>query len=69
MIKLNIPETDEQPEIRGIVRWISRNREQSYRYQTGMSFNSYGHGKQENPVQILSFLQSIESSYIVAEAS
>jgi hypothetical protein len=63
MVKLSIPEIDEQPEIRGIVRWISRNREHSYRYQTGISFNSYGLRKKENPVHILSFLKSLESSH------
>jgi Tfp pilus assembly protein PilZ len=62
IVKLNIPGTDEEPEIRAIVRWISRNREQSYRYQTGVSFNSYGTGKKENSIDILSLLKALESN-------
>jgi Tfp pilus assembly protein PilZ len=64
IVKLNIPGTDEQVEIKAIVRWISRNREESYRYQTGVSFNSYGTGKKDNPVNILSLLKALESDYI-----
>jgi Tfp pilus assembly protein PilZ len=63
IIKLNIPGSEAQPEIRAIVRWISRNREQSYRYQTGVSFNSYGSGKKDNPPDILSLLKALESDH------
>jgi Tfp pilus assembly protein PilZ len=63
VIKLNIPGSEAGVEIRAIVRWISRNREQSYRYQTGVSFNSYGTGKKDNPVDILSFLKALESAH------
>jgi Tfp pilus assembly protein PilZ len=66
VVKLNIPGTDEQLEIKAIVRWISRNREESYRYQTGVSFNSYGTGKKDNPVDILSLLKTLESDHIPA---
>jgi hypothetical protein len=67
-IKLVFPHSgDEQPEIKAIVRWISRNREESYRYQTGVSFNAYGPGKKENPEEILSLLKSLESSHMVPD--
>jgi hypothetical protein len=60
ILKLNIPGIEAQPEIRAIVRWISRNREESYRYQTGVSFNSYGTGEKENPADLLSLLKALE---------
>ena len=59
-LKLNIPGTDVQPELRAVVRWISRNREESYRYQMGVAFNAYGTGKKENPIEILSLIKSLE---------
>ncbi len=60
IIKINIPGEDLQPEILADVRWISRNPEQSYKYQTGIAFNAYGNGKNENSMEILSMLESIE---------
>ena len=60
IVKLVIPGFDESPELLSSVRWISKNREQSYQYQTGIAFNSYGNKKNENPVEILSFLKTIE---------
>lgn len=67
-LKLVFPNLeDAQPEIQAVVRWISRNREESYRYQTGVSFNAYGPGKKENPEEILSLLKSLESGHIVAD--
>lgn len=64
VLKLNIPGTNLQPEIKAIVRWISRNREQSYRYQTGVSFNSYGIGKKDNPIDVLDFLTALETDHL-----
>ena len=60
MIKLNFPEMDQQPEIFATVRWISKNPEQSYRYQTGIAFNLYGSRKNENSKEILTLLESLE---------
>jgi Tfp pilus assembly protein PilZ len=62
-LKLSIPDMDQQPEIKGTVQWISRNREESYRYQAGIAFNAYGDGKKENPPELLSFMKVIESEY------
>lgn len=61
VIKLNVPETDKEYEILATIRWISKNPEQSYRYQTGVSFRAYGSRKNNNPVQILSFLKELET--------
>lgn len=66
IVKLTIPGADEQVEIKAVVRWISRNREESYRYQTGVSFNSYGSGKKDNSLSILSLLKTLESEHIPA---
>ena len=60
IIKLNIPGIDQPPELIAHVRWISKNREQSYKYQTGISFNSYGDRKNENPPEILALLKKME---------
>ena len=60
IIKLNIPGVETKPEIIANVRWISKNPEQSYRYQTGIAFNSYGDGKNENSREILSLLKTLE---------
>ena len=62
-IRLTIPGVDFQPEIKAIVRWISKNREESYRYQTGVSFNAYGDRKKENPLEILAFIESLETEH------
>ena len=62
-IKLTIPGADHQPEISGTVRWISRNWEESYRYQIGVSFNAYGDRKKDNSPEILSFIKSLEPEY------
>lgn len=67
-LRLVFPNRDDtQPEIKAIVRWVSRNREESYRYQTGVSFNAYGPGKRQNPEEILSFLKSLEPAHLVPE--
>ncbi len=60
LIKINIPGEDQQPEIYANVRWISRNPEQSYRYQTGVAFNAYGNRKNENSGEILTFFKILE---------
>lgn len=60
IIKINIPGVDEQLEILANVRWISKNREQSYQYQTGIAFNSYGDNKDDNSKDILSILEALE---------
>jgi len=60
MVKLNIPGIQETPEIIASVRWISKNPEQSYKYQTGIAFNSYGTGKNENPLSLLAFMKDME---------
>ena len=69
IIKLNIPGTDFAPELSASVRWISRNPEQSYRYQTGIAFNSYGKKKNENSFEILSFLEKLETDTIDTDIS
>ena len=62
-VKIAVPEADYQPEVRGVVSWVSRNREKSYRYQTGVSFNPYGDGRKEKSSEILTFIQSLESKH------
>ncbi|MCP4723068.1 MAG: PilZ domain-containing protein [Desulfobacteraceae bacterium] len=59
-IKLEIPGMDQSHEILASIKWISKNLEKSYRYQTGISFNSYGVRKNENSMEILSFLKALE---------
>ena len=62
-VKIAVPDADYQPEVNGVVSWVSRNREKSYRYQTGVSFNPYGDGRKENSSEILTFIQSLESKH------
>lgn len=64
VVKLNIPEFSEHPQLKCMIRWIARNPESSYRYQIGISFDSYGDKKNENSLEILSFLKTLESKYI-----
>jgi Tfp pilus assembly protein PilZ len=59
-IRLDIPGMDQTHEILASIKWISKNPEQSYRYQTGISFNSYGKRKNENSMEVLSFLEALE---------
>lgn len=61
IVKVNIPGIQTEPEIIADVKWISKNPEQSYRYQTGIAFNSYGEGKNENSKEILSLLETLET--------
>ncbi|MCF6248813.1 MAG: PilZ domain-containing protein [Desulfobacula sp.] len=60
LVKIDIPGVEENIELLASVRWISKNPEQSYQYQTGIAFNSYGNNKNENPTAILSLLEKIE---------
>ncbi len=60
VIKMNIPGVDKQPEIFAEVRWVSKNPEQSYPYQTGVAFDPYGNGKNKNSNEILTFFKLLE---------
>jgi Tfp pilus assembly protein PilZ len=60
IVKVNIPGMQIEPEIIADVKWISKNPEQSYRYQTGIAFSSYGNGRNKNSMEILSFLRELE---------
>ncbi len=60
VIKINIPGESQHPEINANIKWVSKNTEQSYRYQTGVAFNAYGNGKNENPEDTLVFLKTLE---------
>ena len=60
IVKIVIPGVDQEPEILANVRWISKNHEKSYKYQTGIAFNMYGSKKDENPVGILTLFESLE---------
>ncbi len=62
LIRLNIPGRENSCEILADVRWISRNPEQSYKYQTGISFKSFGNGRKKNSKTILDFLTNLENS-------
>ncbi|WP_319577391.1 PilZ domain-containing protein [uncultured Desulfobacter sp.] len=62
LIRLNIPGQENSYEIMADVRWISRNPEQSYKYQTGISFKSFGNGRKKNSKKILDFLTNLENS-------
>jgi len=67
IVKLNTPKTPTGPEIIANVKWISKNKEHSYRYQTGIAFNSYGDGKNKNSWKILTFLENLEKKSNKAE--
>lgn len=49
-----------ESEIFAVVKWISKNPEQSYRYQTGLAFCSYGDRKNQNPKEVLSLFETVE---------
>lgn len=61
IVRFDIPGHDLTPEIQASIRWVAKNPEQSYKYQTGVSFNAYGDGRKENPKEILHFLETLES--------
>ncbi len=60
-IKLNIPGSETAVELLADIRWISKNPEQSYKYQTGISFKSFGSGRSENSMEALNFLEGLET--------
>ncbi len=60
IIKLLIPNTDSTFEILCTTRWITKNREESYRFQTGISFNTYGERKNQNSPEILEVFNKLE---------
>lgn len=63
VIKIIIPGISEESEIIAEVKWISKNPEQSYRYRTGLAFSSYGEGKNQNPKEVLTLLETLESTF------
>ncbi len=65
VVKFDIPGYETTPAIQASVRWISRNPEESYRYQTGIAFNPYGIGKKENPQDMLDFFEQIENKKFI----
>lgn len=69
IVKLIIPGLDTEPELLASVRWISRNPEESYRYQTGIAFESYGNSKNQNPMEILTLMKDIEKQVSTGEES
>ncbi len=64
VVKIDIPGVQENVELFASVRWISKNPEQSYLYQTGIAFNSYGNKKNDNPMEMLSLLEKIEDQTV-----
>ena len=63
VIKLTIPDIDSPLEIICTTRWIAKNREESYRFQTGLSFNTYGDNKNQNRPEILDTLNNLEINF------
>ena len=62
IINLTIPEIDLPLEIFCTTRWIAKNREESYRFQTGISFNTYGDNKNQNRPEILEVFNKLETT-------
>ena len=62
MINLTIPDIDSSLEILCTTRWIAKNREESYRFQTGISFNTYGDSKNQNHPEILEAFNKLETT-------
>ena len=63
IIKIRIPGISEELEIISELKWISKNFEQSYRYRTGLAFQPYGEGKNQNPKEVLFLLETLETKY------
>ena len=59
-IRIEIPGWKDKLEILSNIRWIAKNREASYAYQTGIAFHSYGSKKNQNPLEILAALEVLE---------
>jgi len=64
IVKLSIPGVDSPLEILSVIKWVSRNREESYIYQTGIAFNAYGEKKNQNSPKILEVLTNLELNNI-----
>ena len=60
VLKIDIPGVEKEVELLAVIRWVSKNREQSYKYQAGAAFNSYGNKKNQNPPDILALLKNLE---------
>ena len=60
VLKIEIPGVEKRVELSATIRWISKNREQSYKYQAGAAFNSYGDKKNQNPPDTLALLTALE---------
>ena len=63
VIKLTIPDIDSPIEIHCTTRWIAKNREESYRFQTGISFNTYGERKSQNSPEVLKTFNRLEKNF------
>jgi Tfp pilus assembly protein PilZ len=59
-VKLVIPGDEKQLEMRGDIRWIAKNLEQSYRFCIGIAFHPYGTGKRQNPAHLLAMIKDLE---------
>ncbi len=62
-VRLSIPGYDKIWSVLAQIRWINKNPEQSYPYQIGISFHSFGTAKNKNSIELLNFLSRIESRY------
>jgi Tfp pilus assembly protein PilZ len=62
-IKIAIPDHSSPLEIQCTARWIAKNREESYRFQVGVSFNTYGDNKKQNRPEILELFTKLEGKY------
>ena len=63
VIKLTIPDIDSPLKILCTTRWIAKNREKSYRFQTGISFNTYGESKNQNSPEVLKTFNRLEKNF------
>lgn len=63
-VLFDIPSLDNRLEILCTVRWVTRNPEESYSYQVGVSFWAYGRRKSENPPEILDTLKKVEKELV-----
>ncbi len=63
MVKLTIPDINLPIEIFCTTRWVAKNLEESYRFQTGISFHKYGEGRNQNKSKILDMFIELEKKY------
>jgi len=61
--RIHIPETEQILKIAAVVRWVGKNPEASYRFQTGIAFAPYGSGKNDNPPELLERIRELEAAY------